>query len=161
MPAPSPLTMKVEDQVKASVEARMPALKGRIEIVEEIRQTGGAELVIETGVITKVSLEDEWFEDIADPQAVVHALRQALGKTPDLFTFWQRMPDVQACHPYHTEWEEIAVLPIRSLLISISTAPNVKNGSPPALMRPKPLRAPLTACPAVHMAQRAPCKAAG
>jgi len=74
----------------------------------------GRTLVIEGGLISKVSLEDEWFEDIEDPQAMVRALRQRVAWKPDLFTFWQRMPHVEAQHSYHTEWEEIAVLPIQS-----------------------------------------------
>ncbi len=32
----------------------------------------------------------------------------------DLFTFWQRMPDINPTHPFHLEWEDIAVLPITS-----------------------------------------------
>jgi hypothetical protein len=33
---------------------------------------------------------------------------------PDIFTFWQRLPDVQPRHSFPIEWEELAVLPIRS-----------------------------------------------
>jgi hypothetical protein len=69
---------------------------------------------IRGGAITTVSLEDEWFEDLDDPQAVVLALKQQLGRSPDLFTFWQRMPNVQPRHGYRVEWEELAVLPIQS-----------------------------------------------
>ena len=74
----------------------------------------GHTFVVEGGPITQVALEDEWFEDVEDPQAIVEALRQRLDRTPDLLTFWQRMPDVEPRHRYHTEWEEIAVLPIQS-----------------------------------------------
>jgi Acetyltransferase (GNAT) family len=69
---------------------------------------------VQGGAITTVGLEDEWFEDLDDPQAVVLALKEQVGWTPDLFTFWQRMPDVQPRHAYHIEWAELAALPIQS-----------------------------------------------
>lgn len=64
--------------------------------------------------LVKLSLEDEWFEDIDDPQALLQALARRPGRTPDLLTFWQRMPEVEPRHAFHTEWEELAVLPIES-----------------------------------------------
>ena len=36
------------------------------------------------------------------------------GLPPDLFTFWQRLPDTEPRFQYHMEWEEIAVLPVKS-----------------------------------------------
>ncbi len=93
-----------------SKETLVKGQPARIRCVELLGHT----FVIEGGAFTKASLEDEWFEDIEEPQAIVKALEQELGKTPDLFTFWQRVPDLQARHAYHTEWEEIAVLPIQS-----------------------------------------------
>jgi hypothetical protein len=33
---------------------------------------------------------------------------------PDLLTFWQRMPDVEPKYPFHLEWDQIAVLPVKS-----------------------------------------------
>jgi hypothetical protein len=74
----------------------------------------GHTFVIDGSGLTRLSLEDEWFEDLDDPEAVVRGLVQEDGSKPDLFTFWQRMPDVQPQHAYQTEWEEIAVLPIQS-----------------------------------------------
>jgi hypothetical protein len=58
-------------------------------------------------------LEDEWYEDIANPAAVIESLQLRIHK-PDLFTFWQRLPDTEPRFHYHTEWEELAVLPITS-----------------------------------------------
>lgn len=72
----------------------------------------GQTFVVEGGAISRVSLEDDWYEDLRDPEAVVRALK-ALPRRPDLLTFWQRMPDVAPRHPYHTEFTEIAVLPIQ------------------------------------------------
>lgn len=75
---------------------------------------GGQTFVVQGGLISTVSLEDEWFGDVADPQAVIQALRTSLDTTPDIFSFWQRLPDAQPRYGFHTEWEEIAVLPVKS-----------------------------------------------
>lgn len=69
---------------------------------------------VSRGALTVVSLEDEWYEDLANPETVVAGLSGGIGFKPDLLTFWQRMPDVDPKHSYHLEWEEIAVLPITS-----------------------------------------------
>jgi hypothetical protein len=69
---------------------------------------------ISQGPLTVVNLEDEWYEDLENPEAVISALKGSVGFTPDLFTFWQRMPDVHPKYSFHLEWEEIAVLPITS-----------------------------------------------
>ena len=77
-------------------------------------EIGGQIFLVSRGPLTVVSLEDEWYEDLADPEAVIAALRGSIGFKPDLFTFWQRMPAVNPNYSYHMEWEEIAVLPITS-----------------------------------------------
>ncbi len=74
----------------------------------------GQTFVIKGRAIATLSLEDEGYEDVADPQAVMGALRELPIRTPDIFTFTQRLPDVVARHPFYTEWEEIAVLPVQS-----------------------------------------------
>ena len=66
---------------------------------------------ITRGPATVVSLEDEWFEDVKNPECVIAALQQADFK-PDIFTFWQRIPDTQPKYSYHFEWESLAALPI-------------------------------------------------
>ena len=69
---------------------------------------------ISRGPLTVVRLEDEWYEDVDDPQVVISALKANTAFKPDLLTFWQRMPDVLPQHLFHQEWEEIAVLPVTS-----------------------------------------------
>src|SRR5947207_5329324 len=66
------------------------------------------------GPLTIVTLEDEWYDDVADPHLVIEVLRRDTAFTPDVFTFWQRFPDVTPRYAFHQEWEEIAVLPVRS-----------------------------------------------
>jgi hypothetical protein len=69
---------------------------------------------ITRGPLTVVALEDEWYDDVADPHAAIEILRRNTAFTPDLFTFWQRLPDITPRYAFHQEWEEIAVLPVRS-----------------------------------------------
>jgi len=83
---------------------------GRIECIE----IGGQVFTINRGPVTVVGLEDEWYEDIEDPQAVIGALKGVTEFKPDLLTFWQRVPDIEPKFPYHHEWVDIAVLPVTS-----------------------------------------------
>jgi len=79
----------------------------RLECVE----IGGQTYSITHGPLTVVSLEDEWYEDVRDPEAVIASLREQSEFKPDIFTFWQRLPDLEPRHAFHLEWNEIAVLP--------------------------------------------------
>lgn len=87
--------------------------KGKSAQIECI-EINGQTFSINRGLFTVVSLEDEWYEDLNDPQAVINVLQGNFGVKVDLFTFWQRMPDIEPKHSFHCEWEEIAVLPISS-----------------------------------------------
>lgn len=82
----------------------------QIECVDLFGQTYS----ISRGPVTVVGLEDDWFEDVADPAATIEALRAHPHVKADLFTFWQRLPDLAPKHSFHTEWEHIAVLPTPS-----------------------------------------------
>ena len=79
----------------------------QIECVEILGQT----YTITRGPLTVVSLEDEWYEDVKDPEAVIAHLREQVELKPDIFTFWQRVPDVVPRYSFHHEWNEIATLP--------------------------------------------------
>lgn len=81
---------------------------------QECIAINGQTYAVDRGVITMLSLEDEWYEDVADPEAVVEQLRQSKGFKPDIFTFWQRLPDLEPKHKFAIEWEEIAVVPVPS-----------------------------------------------
>src|SRR3984893_13042439 len=61
-----------------------------------------------------VRLEDEWYQDVRDPISVINILKNSSGFKPDIFTFWQRLPEMEPSYAFHTEWEELAVLPIES-----------------------------------------------
>jgi hypothetical protein len=83
---------------------------GQIECVDILGQT----FTVTKGPITVLSLEDEWYEDLHDPEAVIAALKEQSDVTADVLTFWQRLPDITPKFKYHQEWEEIAVLPSTS-----------------------------------------------
>ena len=74
----------------------------------------GQTYAIANGPVTVMGLEDDWFEDVNDPEMVIEVLKESSGFKPDIFTFWQRLPDVEPKHSFHIEWEEMAVLPIKS-----------------------------------------------
>jgi hypothetical protein len=86
-------------------------INGRPAQTEHIK-IGKQTFSIERGLLTVVRLEDEWYEDIDEPQAVARALQENPGFKPDLFTFWQRMPDVEPRYAYYQEPEDLAVIPI-------------------------------------------------
>lgn len=71
----------------------------------------GRELSV-TGTFVKVArLADEWYEDLEVPGPLISGMK-AGGVSADIFTFWQRLPDITPKHPYHTEFESIAALPV-------------------------------------------------
>ena len=63
------------------------------------------------GLITMVRLDEEWYEDVHDPQLATVALKGASVRA-DIFTFWQRPPQREPRYRFHTEWESLAVLPV-------------------------------------------------
>jgi hypothetical protein len=76
-------------------------------------EINGKRIIIEGTVPRIAKLEQEWFEDVADPETLIEALRKIkLG--PDILTFWQRLPDIQPKYSYHMEPDSIAALPIKS-----------------------------------------------
>jgi hypothetical protein len=82
----------------------------RIECFEIAGQTFTAE----KGPLRVVCLEDEWYEDVRNPEAVIASLREHSALSADVFTFWQRLPDLAPKYSFHRESDVIAVLPITS-----------------------------------------------
>ena len=103
-PASSPLVVSPPFQKDTLIRGQ-PAQVQCVEI-------GGQVLSVGRGPVSIVGLEDEWYEDLKDPNAVIQALKATDSIAPDLLTFWQRMPDVEPHFPFHQEWEDIAVLPV-------------------------------------------------
>jgi hypothetical protein len=78
-----------------------------IECVRIAEQT----YAISKGPLAIARLEDEWYEDVHDPAAVVEFLNGNRDVKADLFTFWQRLPDLTPRYSFHQEWDHIAALP--------------------------------------------------
>lgn len=77
-------------------------------------EIAGQVYTLSEGPVRVVGLEDDWYEDVQDPEAVIDALRGPTGPGADLFTFWQRPPDVEPAYEYYREFDELAVLPLSS-----------------------------------------------
>ena len=56
-------------------------------------------------------LRDEWWDDVDDPEEMVNALRRCCP-VPDLFTFWQRLPDITPKYSYYYELQALSALPL-------------------------------------------------
>jgi hypothetical protein len=67
------------------------------------------------GPLSVLSLFDEWYEDVSDPVAVLKKLAGSKNIKPDVFTFWQRVPDLEPKYEGRIEYESIAALPIRGV----------------------------------------------
>jgi hypothetical protein len=80
----------------------------------ECVEIAGQNYAINRRPVTIVSLEDEWYEDVNDVDCVLNTLRADSELEVDLFTFWQRLPDVQPQYQFHLEWESIAALSVQS-----------------------------------------------
>jgi hypothetical protein len=57
--------------------------------------------------------QDEWFDDIDNPEMVIDSLRKSKHR-PDILTFWQRLPHTKPKYRYTMELDSIAALPIKS-----------------------------------------------
>jgi hypothetical protein len=102
--------MSLPERAALRVFTKDTLIKGQprqVECVEILGQT----YAITRGPLTVISLEDEWYEDLPDPEAVIAILKDQRDFVPDLLTFWQRLPDLEPRYSFHCEWNEIAVLP--------------------------------------------------
>src|SRR5690242_10042625 len=70
-------------------------------------------LIVQGKLLRIARLRDEWYDDIGDPALVVNALRNSRLR-PDLFTFWQRLPDTTPKYSYHCEKETLSAIPLKS-----------------------------------------------
>jgi hypothetical protein len=103
----SPTSEKLRLISKETLVKGQPA---KIECVE----IAGQIYAIHKGAVTVLGLEDEWYEDVRDPESVIKTLVHNPQIRPDIFTFWQRFPETEPKYSFYTEWEDLAVLPIQS-----------------------------------------------
>src|SRR6266851_360184 len=91
MRVPATKTMSVSAPPPPGRFAKDTLIKGKPARIEYM-QIAGQTYAITRGPLTVVSLEDEWYEDVNDPAAVIECLRENPAFRPDIFTFWQRLP---------------------------------------------------------------------
>src|SRR5208283_2935969 len=74
----------------------------------------------------------EWSNDVSNPETIVNILRKY---KIDIFTFWQRLPDITPRYNYYMEWHAVSALPIttydhwRSKQINSDTRYQIKRAS--------------------------------
>jgi hypothetical protein len=90
---------------------------------------------IVTGSVFKVvRIHQEWFHDVEHPDTIVQKLRQ-MGVKADLFTFIQRLPDVNPLYDYYKSHERVTALKIQSYkhwfqsLITTETRKKIKRAT--------------------------------
>ena len=81
--------------------------------VDTIMTINGQRVMVEGKALRIASFEQEWYEDVEDPQTLINELRKTEPR-PDILTFWQRLPDTEPKYCYSMETEAIAALPIKS-----------------------------------------------
>ena len=79
----------------------------------DVLQIRHQKLIVRGGLIKTTKIEQEWYDDVEDPEEIVKGLRQNSIRT-DIFTFWQRLPETTPKYKYYMEWDDIAVLPVKS-----------------------------------------------
>src|SRR6266487_1240071 len=71
------------------------------------------EIVITGGLVKTARLAEEWCQDVEAPEPMVEAITKSKVKA-DIFTFWQRLPEIEPKYNYYVERESISALPIKS-----------------------------------------------
>jgi hypothetical protein len=97
----------------SKIFAKDTLVKGQPAKLECVEINGQTHLITR-GLVTTVHLEDEWYEDQYNPRIIIEALKASSDVRADIFTFWQRVPDIQPKFEYYHEWESLAVLPVES-----------------------------------------------
>jgi hypothetical protein len=75
-------------------------------------QIDNKRLIVQGRLLTVARLKDEWYDDVADPELIVSALKRCTP-TPDIFTFWQRLPDIAPIYSYYHEAEALSAIPLK------------------------------------------------
>src|SRR5262245_12958495 len=99
--------------VSGEISTRPTLVKG-VPVQIDCVDIAGQLFALSNGPLKVARLEDEWYEDLDEPEKAIDVLRQGKDLGVDLFTFWQRVPDTEPKYHFHTELEEVAALKISS-----------------------------------------------
>jgi hypothetical protein len=72
----------------------------------------GKRLIIQGRFFTVTRLKDEWYDELGDPEPIIRDLKR-YARVPDLFTFWQRLPDTAPIYSYYYEPEVLSAIPLK------------------------------------------------
>lgn len=75
-------------------------------------QVNNKRISIEGKLVRIARLEEEWYEDVGDPESLIDAIRGS-GCSADVLSFWQRLPNVETKYNYCMEHDSIAAIPIK------------------------------------------------
>ncbi len=76
-------------------------------------QINDKRLIVQGHFITTAHLKDEWYDDVGDPEVIIESLKKCIP-APDIFTFWQRLPDLLPIYSYCYEWEALSAIPVKN-----------------------------------------------
>jgi hypothetical protein len=69
-------------------------------------------VIIDGKFLSVARLRDEWYDELGDPEPVISFLKRC-SLVPDLFTFWQRLPDTVPMYSYYHEPEVLSAIPLK------------------------------------------------
>jgi len=70
-------------------------------------------LIVQGHFLTVARLRDEWYDELGDPEPIIAALKK-YRRGPDIFTFWQRLPDTVPIYSYYHEPEALSAIPLKT-----------------------------------------------
>jgi len=72
-------------------------------------------LIIKGKLVKICEIKDEFTEEeIQDPDLFIKELKNTKKTKADIFTFTQKFPDIKPRYKYYMEWDNLAVVPIKS-----------------------------------------------
>ena len=87
-------------------------MKGRSDMVKEF-WVDNKEIIVIGKYVKTARLKNEWYEDVDHPLPLADKIKES-GFTANIFTFWQRLPEITPKYNYYMEYDSIAVITIKS-----------------------------------------------
>jgi hypothetical protein len=109
------------------------SIKGKIKSVPTLN-FDGVSIIVGGKIVKTAEIFDEYWlegEKLPNPESVIEVLKKRKDMA-DLFTFTQKIPNVEAKYRYPLEWDNVAVMPVSTYehwfqkQISSSTKRNIK-----------------------------------
>jgi hypothetical protein len=87
-------------------------IKGKEKEVDRYR-IFDKDIIVKGNMLKIAQLKHEYFDDLYDPEEVIREMAEN-NLEADLFTFWQRLPNIEQKFNYYKEFDSLAVLRIKS-----------------------------------------------